>query len=96
MSDRSTPKHVSENETDDIVVAQADDDSAWDEPIHATPGGSATLSVPSDLVARARFLARIHRKASVEDWLIGVIRDRVDLEEAAFTGLKRELAEQTA
>ena len=31
-------------------------------------------------------------EVSVEDWLRRIIQERIDLEEAAFTGLKRDLA----
>ena len=96
MSTDTKRKPLTEEEIDALVVAQADDDSVWEEPVRVTAAKSAPLSLPPELLSRARFLAQIHRKASVEDWLVGVIRDRVDLEEAAFTGLKRDLAKQTA
>ena len=56
------------------------------------PSKSTSLLLPAELAARARFFARLHRQASVDDWLRHVIQERMDLEEAAFTGLKRELA----
>jgi len=49
------------------------------------------VPLPSELAARAAFFARLHREMNVEDWLIRVIQERVDLEEAAFAGLKRDL-----
>ncbi|MFH1905858.1 MAG: hypothetical protein ABIL11_00490 [Chloroflexota bacterium] len=48
-------------------------------------------SIPPDLAARAAFLARLHRKTSVEEWLTRIIQERIELEEAAFTGAKQEL-----
>jgi hypothetical protein len=45
---------------------------------------------------RAAFLAQLHRTKSVEDWLTQVIRERVDLEEAAFAGVERKLAANAA
>jgi hypothetical protein len=45
----------------------------------------------ADLVARAAFFAQLHREANVEAWLKCVIQERIDLEEAAFAGVKREL-----
>jgi len=48
--------------------------------------------LPFELAARAAFFARLHREASVEEWLRRVIQERIDLEEAAFAGLKRDLA----
>ena len=52
--------------------------------------------LPADLAARAAFLAQLHRTPSVEDWLRRVIQERVELEEAAFVGIKRSLAAHTA
>jgi competence protein ComGF len=50
------------------------------------------LSIPAELAARAAFLARLHRQRSIDEWLTHIIQERVELEEAAFVGAKRELA----
>jgi len=78
-------------EIDKIVVAQANDDSAWEKPIHVRRKKSASLSIPAELAARAAFLARLHRHTSTEQWLTSIIQERVELEEAAFARVKREL-----
>ena len=83
---------LSEQQIDTIVVAQADDDSAWDEPVRVRRAEAASLSIPADLAVRAAFLARLHRTKSVQEWLTRVIQERVELEEAAFVGAKQELA----
>jgi hypothetical protein len=85
-------RNLSEQEIDEIVVAQASDDSAWEKPIHVQRSEPASLSIPADLATRAAFLARLHRKTSVEEWLTHIIQERVELEEAAFVGMKRDLA----
>ncbi len=82
----------SESEIDRIVVAQADDEAAWEEPIHVQKNRPTALNIPPDLAARAAFLARLHHQASVEDWLTRVIDERVELEEAAFSEAKLDLA----
>jgi hypothetical protein len=76
---------------DKIVIAQADDDAAWTTPVRIRKAKAASVPFSADLVARAAFFARLHREASVEAWLKRVIQERIELEEAAFTGLKREL-----
>jgi len=81
-----------QEEIDNIVVAQADDDSAWEEPIHVRRKKLAPLSIPAELAARAAFLARLHRQRNVEEWLTHIIQERIELEEAAFIGAKRDLA----
>lgn len=85
-------KKLSDEEIDDLVLAQADDDSAWAKPIRVRRTKVASLSISADLVARAAFLARLHRAKGVEEWLARIIRERVELEEVAFVKAKRELA----
>lgn len=95
MSPRSNmTKRLSEAEIDQVVIAQAEDDSAWDAPVRVEHTAPATLVLPAELAARATFLARLHRTSSVEEWLQRVIQERVELEEAAFAGIKRSLAAQ--
>jgi hypothetical protein len=81
----------SEEEIDRVVVAQADDDSAWEEPILVEKAKAASLSIPAQLAARASFLARLHREKGLEEWLTRVIRERVELEEIAFSEVKRDI-----
>lgn len=83
---------LSEEEIDKMVVAQANNNSAWEKPIRVRRTKSASLSIPAKLAARAAFLARLHRKASVEEWLTHIIQERIELEEAAFVGVKHDLA----
>jgi len=45
-----------------------------------------------NLASRAAFFARLHRGLSLEEWLNRVIQERLDIEEAAFSGFKLELA----
>jgi len=84
-------KKLSQEEIDKIVVAQANDDSAWEKPIYVRRKKSASLSIPAELAARAAFLARLHRQTNTDQWLAHIIQERVELEEAAFSRVKREL-----
>ena len=88
-------KKESEKDIDRRVIAQANDDAAWEKPVRVHRTKSAPLSLPADLAARAAFLARLHRKASAEEWLRHIIQERVELEEAAFAGAKHDLAAKT-
>jgi len=36
-------------------------------------------------------LAKLHREKSIEEWLTRIIRERIELEEIAFSEVKREL-----
>ena len=87
-------KKLSEDEIDKVVVAQAEDDSAWEEPIRVRKDKAASLSIPAELVKRASFLAKLHREKGAEEWLTRIIRERVELEEIAFAEVKRDLKEK--
>ncbi len=47
---------LSEYEIDQIVVAQANDDEAWEEPVVVAK--QPTLSIPAPLVGKARIAAK--------------------------------------
>ena len=81
-----------EEEIDELVIAQAGQDSAWEEPIKVKRRDAAHFSLPPELAARAAFLARVHRAGGIEAWLARIIRERIELEEVAFAAAKRELA----
>jgi hypothetical protein len=88
-------KKLSELEIDRLVTAQADNDSAWEKPIRIRRAKSASLAIPANLAARAAFLAQVHRTTNVDDWLTHIIQERIELEEAAFMGVKQDLAAKT-
>ena len=85
-------KKLSEEEIDQMVTAQADDDAAWEKPLSVRRDKSASLAIPAHLAARATFLAQLHHAQSVDDWLAHIIQERIELEEAAFVGVKQDLA----
>jgi len=93
MGDNPTSKgrKMTEEEMDNLVVAQAGNDSAWEAPVQVRRGEPGTISIPADLAARAAFLAQVHRASGVEEWLTRVIRERIELEEGAFAKAKRDL-----
>ena len=79
----------SEEEIDELVASQADNNSVWEKPVSVHQVKRASVPLSAELAARAAFLARMHRGMSMEDWLIRIIQERVDFEEAAFAELKR-------
>ena len=90
MRRKKTP--LTEREIDEIVVAQADDDAAWGRSVTARKAKPTNVPLPAPVATRAAFFARLHREKSVDAWIERIIRDRLDLEEAAFADVKRELA----
>lgn len=87
------PKPLSQEEIDRIVIEQAEDDSAWEPGIHVQPLPTS-LSLPAELATRAAFIARLHRKTSVEEWLMDIIQERLAVEETIYSEVKRDLAVQ--
>lgn len=92
---KSQSDHLSQEEVDDTVVAEAEDDFAWEAPIEVKKAEPQTFEFPSDLVSRAAFLARVHR-SDLESWVVEIIRDRIEIEEAAFAETKRDIFRRTS
>lgn len=90
MNAKSEPQ-FSEEQIDEIVVTQVEDNTAWEDPVLVSRDIPTAMSLPPELVTRAAFLARLHKVASVEEWLRTIIQERIDFEEAAFAGLKQSL-----
>jgi hypothetical protein len=94
MKSRREPakKQLTDEQIDEIVESQADDDSAWEKPIQVLRAKPGSVSLPPELAARVAFLAKLHREKNVADWVTRVIKERVELEEVAFTEAKREMS----
>lgn len=82
----------SERQIDELVIAQADNDSAWEEPVQKVQLKGGAISIPAEVASRAAFFARLHRESNVEDWIKKIVAERVEIEEAAFAEAKRDLA----
>lgn len=93
---KAKKRTLTEEEIDNVVIDQADDDSCWGKPENVRPPKAASLKLSAALAARAAFFARLHHEPSLEDWLNRIVRERLDLEEAAYAGLKRELMAESA
>ena len=89
---KSAKKKLTDEQIDEIVASQADDDSAWEKPIRIRRAKPGSVCLPPQLAARVAFLAKLHREHDVGDWLTRVIKERVELEEVAFTEAKREMS----
>ena len=73
---------MSEEEIDEIVIAQAEDDEAWEKAIKVDKSKTLNLLISSELTARATFLAQLHQETNVEKWLIKIITKEIEREEA--------------
>jgi hypothetical protein len=85
---------LTEEEINELVIAQADDDNAWEESFTVERELAASLSLPPELASRAAFFARLH-KMPVAAWLERIIQERLAFEESAFAGLKQVMEEKS-
>lgn len=92
MTNRKSMKHLTEDEIDRIVIDEADKRSAWEKPVHVKRPKGCSLTIPSDLAARASFLARLPGSSGLDEWVTHVLRERVELEEGAFSEARRDLS----
>jgi len=83
-----------EREIDELVIAEAGDDSAWGKSVRVRQSKSSAVSIPAEVASRAAFFARLHRASSVDDWIKKIVNERLDLEESAFAEAKRDLVSQ--
>jgi hypothetical protein len=87
-------RRLTQDEIDARVIAQAEDDSAWEPLVHVSRKRAA-IGLPGNLAQRAAFLARLHRERNLQSWIERVVRERVELEERAFTQARRELGSKS-
>jgi uncharacterized protein (DUF433 family) len=62
-------KKLSEHEVDRLVIAQANDDSAWSKPARVQEANSPAALPPAEIASRAAFFARLRRESSFDDFL---------------------------
>jgi hypothetical protein len=91
IKNKANQASLSEEQIDDMVVSQADEDSAWSSAVRVRRGKRGSYSLPADLAERAAFLAHLHRAPGIEEWLNRVIRERIEIEEVAYAAAKREI-----
>jgi hypothetical protein len=89
-------RKLTEEEIDNIVEEQADDYSKWNKPIKVKKDKNSTINLPNELVQRAKFLAKLHKENSVDDWIKKVLKEKIELEEQAYKEAKRELLKNSA
>jgi hypothetical protein len=92
ITTKKAMKRLTDDEIDKVVIDQADEHSAWEKPVHVKRPKGSSLTIPSDLAARASFLARLHGSSGLDEWVTRVLRERVELEEGAFSKAQRDLS----
>lgn len=82
-------EELTEAEIDEVIISQANDNSAWEEPIEVQVDTETTFSLPAAMAARAAFFAQLHNMPDAESWLHQIIQERLAFEESAFSDIKR-------
>src|SRR5438445_11132939 len=88
--DRSVASRSQQDVIDERVIAEVHDDSAWESPIDVKRRGKS-VALSANLARRAAFLARLHREQNLDAWLERIVRERVELEERAFSDARRQM-----
>ena len=84
--------HLTEQEIDEIIIAQAEDESGWEPAIDVQIEATTSLSIPPQLARKAAFFAQLHNKTSMQAWLEAIIQERIEFETAAFASLQQALS----
>jgi hypothetical protein len=92
MMKKTKPPVLSQKAIDEQVIAQADMPSAWGPSVRVRRKRRTSIPLPAELAAQAAFFARLHHEPNLKEWLAKIVQERLDLEEAALAGLKRQLA----
>ena len=89
-SENKTHKDM-EEAIDAAIIAQAENDDAWEEPIAVRRQNKVSvLPLPEGLVSRAAFLAALRNSSNVNDWLTNIIRERIEFEEATIAEIGQD------
>ena len=86
---KPTDRIPNQQEIDELVILHADEEAAWEAPVRVKRSKSASLTIPGELARRAAFLARLHSETALDKWVERILRERVELEELAFTEAKK-------
>ncbi len=80
---------LSAEEIDEIVVAEADDLSRWEEPIVVRPTRVISIRLSPEIIAKAKYFAQVYKARGYQTWLKQIIEERIRAEEKLLETLKR-------
>jgi len=74
---KTTRKRYTLEEIDRLVVKEADDPSKWDESVSVKPAAGVSIPLTDSMIRKVKAIARRKKIHRYQDWLVGVIRDRI-------------------
>ena len=74
------------------VIAQADNEEAWEKNRSVTPSTRPTsIRLSPRTIDKAKFFARVHHVRGYQTWLKRIIEERIDTEYEVYKSLKSEV-----
>ena len=80
-------KRLTEEEIDNIVIAEADDMTKWEKPITVKP---TVVLFSKSIIEKAKYLAKLHKARGYQMWLKQIVKERIKLEEKLLSDFKLE------
>ena len=81
-------KKLTEEEIDELVVAEANDMTKWGKPVAVRPN---VIRFSTSVIEKAKYLAKLHKTSGYQTWLKQVVEERIKLEEELLSDIKRGL-----
>ncbi len=88
-------RELSDVEIDEIVTAQADGPSFWEEAVTVHPP-TPTLKLPVEVVAKAAYISSVLKAGSIDEWLIKIIKERLEAEETLIEAKRAKAVRKSA
>ncbi len=81
-------KKVTEEEIDELVIAEANDMTKWGKPVAVRP---TVIRFSTSVIEKAKYLAKLHNTRGYQTWLKQIVEERIKLEEELLSDIKRGL-----
>ena len=81
-------KKLTEEDIDELVIAEANDMVKWGKPVAVRP---TTIRFSTSVIEKAKYLAKLHNTRGYKTWLKQIVEERIKLEEELLSDIKRGL-----
>jgi len=81
-------KKLTEEDIDELVIAEANDMTKWGKPVAVRP---TIISFSTSVIEKAKYLAKLHNTRGYQTWLKQIVEERIKLEEELLSDIKRGL-----
>ena len=81
-------KKLTEEDIDELVIAEANDMAKWGKPVAVRP---TIIRFSTSVIEKAKYLAKLHNTRGYQTWLKQIVEERIKLEEELLSDIKRGL-----